>query len=92
MLPMGRITIWFSVITRFLVGRRWGMVPFCFMGTHRSTEDAYFQKTIAEMVSNDCRHVYTAEAKAINVGCMQPWVDYEPRSLKELLDWTEAGS
>ena len=24
--------------------------------------------------------------RAINVGCMHPYMDYEPRSLKELLD------
>ena len=54
--------------------------------THNSEEDNYYQKCLSEMVHNDCRHVYAVEVKAINVGCMKPWMDYEPRTLKEILD------
>lgn len=39
------------------------------------------------MIYNDCRHVYKTEVKAINVGCMKPWMKYEPRSLEEILQW-----
>lgn len=34
-----------------------------------------------------CRHVYKTEVKAINVGCIKPWMKYEPRSLEEILQW-----
>lgn len=55
--------------------------------THNSEEDSFFQKCLAKMTENNCRHVYEQQAKAINVGCMKPWMDYEPRSLKELLTY-----
>lgn len=49
------------------------------------------------MVDNDCRHVYKTEVKAFNVGCMKPWINYEPKSLKEIMEkhwlyiWTVNG-
>ena len=55
--------------------------------THNSAEDKYYQKCLQEMIYNDCRHVYKTEVKAINVGCMKPWMKYEPRSLEEILQW-----
>ena len=54
--------------------------------THNSAEDQYFQKCLAEMNSNECRHTHSRDVVAINVGCMKPWMDYEPRTLKELLE------
>lgn len=54
--------------------------------THNSVEDEYYQKCLSEMISNDCRHTYDKQAIAINAGCMKPWMDYEPRTLKELLE------
>lgn len=54
--------------------------------THNSAEDQYFQKCLAEMNSNECRHTHSRDVVAINVGCMKPWMAYEPRSLKELLE------
>ena len=54
--------------------------------THDSAEDQYFQKCLAEMNSNECRHTHSRDVVAINVGCMKPWMAYEPRSLKELLE------
>lgn len=54
--------------------------------THNSAEDDYYQSCLKQMNENDCRHAYDKEVRAINVGCMKPWVDYEPRSLKELLE------
>lgn len=53
--------------------------------THDSEEDRYYQKCLAEMNSNECRHTHDKDVVAINVGCMKPWMNYEPRSLKELL-------
>lgn len=42
---------------------------------------------IKEMVNNDCRHVYKTEVKAFNVGCMKPWINYEPRTLEEIISF-----
>lgn len=55
--------------------------------THDSEEDTYYQKCISDMVNNDCRHVYKTEVRAINVGCMKLWINYEPKSLKEILEY-----
>ena len=56
--------------------------------THDSDEDRYYQKCIAGMYDNECRHVReeTAAPRAYNVGCMKPWMNYTPRTLKEILD------
>lgn len=52
--------------------------------THNSPEDDYYQICLANMVNNDGNHVYKTEARAINVGCMKPWMNYEPRTFKEI--------
>ena len=55
--------------------------------THTSVEDAFFQKCLKEMNENpNIRHVGEKEFRAINVGCMHPYMWYEPRTLKEILD------
>jgi len=55
--------------------------------THRTVEDVYFQECIKTMNErNDIRHEHDPEFRAINVGCMCDYMDYEPRSLKELLE------
>lgn len=54
--------------------------------THNSEEDDYYQKCLADMINNDCRHVYKSDVRALNVGCMKPWIDYEPRTLKEIME------
>lgn len=57
--------------------------------THNSMEDIYFQKCIDEMNSeNGILHENEPEITAINVGCMKEYMDYTPRSLKELLKHT----
>ena len=38
------------------------------------------------MINNDCGQVYKTEVMALNVGCMKPWINYEPRTLKEIID------
>lgn len=53
--------------------------------THNSQEDIYFQKCLSEMEKNGCRHVNGKKLRAINVGCMKPYMDYSPRPLEELL-------
>lgn len=54
--------------------------------THDSEEDKYYQKCLVDMINNDCRHVYKTKVRAINVGCMKAWMNYEPRSLKEIME------
>lgn len=54
--------------------------------THNSAEDDYYQRCLSEMISNDCGQVYKTEVMALNVGCMKPWINYEPRTLKEIID------
>lgn len=55
--------------------------------THESEEDRFYQKCLSEMRANDCRHVYEAEElRAYNVGCMRDYMNYTPRTLKEILN------
>lgn len=57
--------------------------------THNSAEDAYFQKCIAEINASEelsLRRQGGQKIVAINTGCMKEYVDYEPRSLQELLE------
>ena len=53
--------------------------------THNSPEDDYFQKCLAGMKDNDCRHIGGSLIQAYHVGCMKLWMDYEPRSLQEII-------
>lgn len=52
----------------------------------------FFQKCIAEMNESEeltiRRHGH-GKIRAINVGCMHPYMDYEPRTLKEILEALE---
>lgn len=57
--------------------------------THDNAEDEYYQKCLSQMTKNECRHIQGAIPRAINVGCMKPWMGYEPRSLKEIVDYFE---
>ena len=54
--------------------------------THRSPEDVFFQDCIKRL--NECKDLHEEDQDflAINVGCMQPYMNYEPQSLKELLE------
>ena len=57
--------------------------------THTSVEDQFFQECIRKMNAGGefaLRRRGDSCIRAINVGCMHPYMDYEPRSLKELLD------
>jgi calcineurin-like phosphoesterase family protein len=55
--------------------------------THVTAEDVYFQKCAKEMVNQVFENRDNSkEVLAINVGCMLPYMNYEPRSLKELLE------
>lgn len=55
--------------------------------THSTTEDIFFQDCLSFLCQSK---KFQAEGirrlPAINVGCMKPYMDYEPRSLKELLE------
>jgi len=55
--------------------------------THNSIEDTFFQKCVGELNHNKKLAIEDGKPiTAINVGCMKKWMDYEPRSLKELLE------
>lgn len=56
--------------------------------THNSMEDDYYQTCLGKMAEAECsRHIYESKPQAYNVGCMKPWMNYEPRSLEEILNW-----
>lgn len=56
--------------------------------THRSAEEDYFQKCIGMMNDSEAlqlRRPHEQAFYAYNVGCMFPYMNYEPRTLKEIL-------
>ena len=56
--------------------------------THNSVEDVFFQDCIARMNKSEelsLRRHGGKEIRAINVGCMHEYMNYEPRTLKEIL-------
>lgn len=62
--------------------------------THTSAEDAYFQRCLAEMNSSEewqFRRPQEPIFQAYNVGCMMPYMNYKPRTLKEILDFHTEG-
>ena len=58
--------------------------------THTSAEDAFFQRCLAEMNNAgqwQFRRPPEPIFRAYNVGCMLPYMNYKPRTLKEILDF-----
>ena len=56
--------------------------------THNSVEDTFFQKCIQQINDSeelDLRRCGDQKICAINVGACMPYMEYEPRSLKELM-------
>lgn len=56
--------------------------------THNSVEDTFFQECISKINQSEdlsLRRKGGKHIRAINVGCMMPWMNYEPRTLKEIL-------
>ena len=54
--------------------------------THNTVEEAFFQKCVKELNENKKLNVQQGmPIRAINVGCMMPYMNYEPRTLKEIL-------
>ena len=56
--------------------------------THQTAEDTFFQNFIRQMNADEAmrqRRTGGKEIRAINVGAMCPYMNYEPRSLAELL-------
>ena len=57
--------------------------------THKSIEDDFFQDCIKQMNDSEAlslRRVGGQTIRAINVGACMPYIHYEPRSLKEILE------
>ena len=56
--------------------------------THNSGEDEFFQQCLKELNTNKKLAIEGGkEIVAYNVGCMKPYMNYEPRTLKEILEW-----
>ena len=53
--------------------------------THNSIEDNMYLKALSDMKTN-CGHLHDNNPVAVNVGCMKPWMGYEPRTLREILE------
>ncbi len=55
---------------------------------HNSIEEDYFKKCLREMNDDKFfdRRSGNELLRAYNVGCMMPYMDYEPKSLKEITD------
>lgn len=60
--------------------------------THSTVEDSFFQDCIRRMNESEelsLRRQGGQKIRAINVGCMVPYMEYEPRTLKEILEAQE---
>lgn len=60
--------------------------------THNTLEDSFFQDCIAKMNESDDLSLHNKggkEIRAINVGACMPWMNYEPRTLKEIVTAVE---
>ena len=55
---------------------------------HNSIEESYFRKCLREMNTKDFfdRRGGDEILRAYNVGCMMPHMDYEPRTLSEIIE------
>ena len=55
---------------------------------HNSIEEYYFKKCLREMNNDDFfgRRAGDSILRAYNVGCMMPYMEYEPRTLEEIVD------
>ena len=62
--------------------------------THNTIEDTFFQRCIAQMNANEELSLRRRGGKfihAVNVGACMPWINYEPRTLEEILTALERG-
>ena len=59
---------------------------------HRSIEDRHFKKCLQEMNNEEFFGEVAGDSvlKAYNVGCMLPYMNYEPRTLSEIVEGYEA--
>ncbi len=59
---------------------------------HNSIEEYYFKKCLREMNNEDFfdRRAGDKILRAYNVGCMMPYMDYEPKTLSEIASGTES--
>ena len=59
---------------------------------HNSIEEYYFKKCLREMNNEDFFNRRAGEEvlRSYNVGCMMPYMDYEPKSLTEIAKGAEA--
>ena len=62
---------------------------------HNTEEQAFFHECLLRLNVMDLsgRRPGEKEIRAYNVGCMMPYMDYEPRTLEEIVgaEWMEKG-
>lgn len=64
----------------------------CWNGQFKDTVHLYghvhntVQNSLCEKFREEIRKTQNLPARMINVGCMMPWIDYTPRTLKEILE------
>lgn len=59
--------------------------------THNSAEETFFQKCLVEMNASEelsLRRHGGQKIQAFNVGAMMPYMRYEPRTLREIMEHT----
>ena len=58
--------------------------------THNSAEETFFQKCLTELNASEelsLRRSGSHKIQAINVGCMMPYMNYEPRTFQEIMEF-----
>ena len=56
--------------------------------THNTPEDTFFQECLRQLNLNNIQNSVKCPelARAYNVGCMMPYMNYEPRTLQEIIN------
>ena len=58
---------------------------------HNTRENTFLLRW-REEIRNACTERHHVRGQFINVGCMMPWMDYQPRTLAEIIEREEAAS
>ena len=62
------------------------------LGHVHNTRENTFLLRWREEIRNACTERHHVRGQFINVGCMMPWMDYQPRTLAEIIEREEAAS
>lgn len=66
-------------------GMQWGSI-LLYGHVHNGPEDVLYQADLRERNRVLGGVIYKKQLIAINVGCMKSWMDYEPRTLEEIIE------